>query len=94
MIGAISRLLIPPLLKLAVGADVLPFTIDLAADPASVPLYLDSFSKALAAGEPSAAAVADGGKLTIIAFDAYIKTSYVKFPRSGCRFCQALQSHG
>ena len=67
MIVAISRLLIPPLLKLAVGADVLPFAIDLAADPAGVPLYLDCFSKALTAGEPGTAAVADRGELAIVA---------------------------
>ena len=61
------ELLVPLSLKLAVGADVLPFTIDLAADPASIPLYLDCFSKALTAGEPGAAAVADRGELAIVA---------------------------
>lgn len=54
-------LFVPPLLKLAIGPDILPFAIDLTANPSSIPLYLDSFSKTLAAGEPSATVVTNGG---------------------------------
>ena len=64
-------LLVSFLLKLAVGADVLPFIIDLAADPSGAPLNLDSFSKALAAGESGSTAVTDWCELPVVTLNAH-----------------------